>query len=55
MFSYYLFWSRYGVLPPSLQDENKAGKSGDAEKISKGDGQIPAIENEQKLMDEIKK
>ena len=47
--------SRYGILPPSLQDENGSAEDNEDNKAKKGGSQIAPIENEKKLMDEIKK
>ena len=46
---------RYGILPPSLQDENGMAKKDNVDKKKKEDRPTAPIENEQKLMDEIKK
>ena len=46
---------RYGILPPSLQDENASAEENEENKVKIGGSQIAPIENEKKLMDEIKK
>ena len=46
---------RYGVLPPSLQNDDGSEKNDDVRDKQKRKGQFERSDNEEKLMEEIKK